>query len=104
VDKVGSTSTAVDLGALASVVMQRFQNEPTKAGAVLLRLQALGRLIANGNVPSNWLPNEGDGQGYVSMMAAAAVQPLVVVDDQVTFEREEFLKKALELSKTQGTA
>ena len=95
-----------NLEALMFMIARRFKNEPQKAGAVLLRMQALVRLLVNEGVPGWTLPKQPDGaiptQEWV--FAAAAVQPLIEVGKDVAFERDAFLKKVLELAETEGRA
>lgn len=95
-----------NLEALMYMIARRFKNEPQKAGAVLLRMQALVRLLVNEGVPGWTLPKQPDGaiptQEWV--FAAAAVQPLICVGKDVAFERDAFLKKVLELAETEGRA
>lgn len=95
-----------NLEALMYIIARRFKTEPQKAGAVLLRMQALVRLLVNEGVPGWTLPKQPDGaiptQEWV--FAAAAVQPLIEVGKDVAFERDAFLKKVLELAEPEGRA
>jgi len=88
------------------IIAQRFNKEPQKAGAVLLRIKALVRLLINEGVPGWTLPKQPDGGTPTRewVFAAAAVQPLIEVGKDVAFERETFLKKVLELAETEGSA
>jgi len=88
-----------DFETLMFIIARLFKGEPQKAGAVLLRMQALVRLW--------WtLPKQPDGaiptQEWV--FAAAAVQPLIEINNDAQFEREPFLDKALELAESEGNA
>ncbi|MEW6330271.1 MAG: hypothetical protein AB1560_02320 [Pseudomonadota bacterium] len=105
-DAEGVDAESRNLETLMYIIARRFKNEPQKAGAVLLRMQALAGLLIKEGVPSWTLPQQPDGAipTQESVLAAAAVQPLIEVGNNVTFEREPFLKKVLELSETEGHA
>lgn len=95
-----------DFEALIFMIAHFFKGEPRKAGAVLLRMQALARLLEEEGTPGWTLPKQPDGaiptQEWV--FAAAAVQPLVEIDNDARFERESFLSKVLELAESEGNA
>ena len=92
--------------ALMFMIARLYKGEPRKAGAVLLRMQALARLIDEEGAPGWTLPKQADGsiptQEWV--FAAAAVQPLVEVDNDARFEKQAFLAKVLELAEAEGNA
>ncbi len=95
-----------DLEALMFMIARLFKGEPQKAGAVLLRMQALARLLEEEGAPGWTLPKQPDGaiptQEWV--FAAAAVQPLIEINNDAQFEREPFLDKVLKLAESEGNA
>ncbi len=95
-----------DFEALMFMIACLFKGEPQKAEAVLLRMQALMRLLEEEGAPGWTLPKQPDGaiptQEWV--FAAAAVQPLIGINNDAQFEREPFLEKVLELAESEGNA
>ena len=89
---------------LMRLITKHFHGQPSKASAVLFRMQALASLLESKGAPGWALPPQKDGaiatQEWV--FAAAAVQPLVIIDEQPSFEHEAFLNKVLELAETEG--
>jgi len=95
-----------DFEALMFLIARHYKGEPVKAGAVLLRMQALARLVGDEGAPGWTLPKQADGSVATqeAVFAAAAVQPLVEIGNNARFEREPFLAKVLELAETEGRA
>jgi hypothetical protein len=73
--------------------------DPDKMEAVMFRLQALFRLLSDEGAPG-WTIALPDGVLLTPepVFAAAAIHPLIVLDDEVTFDRETFLVTVLELA------
>ena len=99
-------SDEIDFEALMVVIARLYKGEPRKAGAVLLRMQALARLIGEEGAPGWTLPKQPDGSIPTRewVLAAAAVQPLVESENDARFDKQAFLDKVLELSKEEGNA
>lgn len=95
-----------DLESLMFLIARIYKGEPQKAGAVLMRMQALVRLLADEGVSGWTLPKQPDGAIPVqeAVFAAAAVQPLVEIDNDARFDRSEFMDKVLELAESEGNA
>lgn len=73
---------------------------PDKAEALMFRVQALARFL-DGDLMKGWThPEAADGARWTSepVFAAAAVEPLVEVNNQLTFEPTSFKRKVLELA------
>ncbi len=95
-----------DLEALMYLIARNFKGEPAKAGAVLLRMQALVQLLNVEGVSGWTLPKQADGAIPVqeAVFEAAAVQPLVEIENDARFDRQLFLDKVLELAESEGNA
>ncbi len=100
----GEAEEARDLENIMFLIAKRFHGQPSKGSAVLFRLQALARLLEEHGAPGWALPPQADGaiptQEWV--FAAAAVQPLVLINEEPSFEHEPFLNKVLELAEVEG--
>lgn len=91
-----------DLAICTSVIV--FEKHPEKGKAVYFRLQALARLMKQDSL-KGWTITGAEEDGTFAngaVFAAAAEQPLMLVDGDVSFERESFLKRVLELAESQG--
>lgn len=78
-----------------AVVRKRFaNNEPEKGSAICFRFEAL----------TSFLASESNLQWDDALVAAAAVEPVVPIGDELTFEREPFLRRVLEFYASGGTA
>jgi hypothetical protein len=90
---------ARDLMAYA-IAARSFIRDPDKMEAVMLRLKALSRFVSNEGAPG-WTVSLPDGVVLTPepvFAAAAAVQPLIEVSDDVGFDRETFLARVLEIA------
>jgi hypothetical protein len=80
-------------------------NIPDKAKAILARLQALTVLIENDEL-KNWLLVDGTrvppAIARKALVSAATNHPLSIINGDVTFEKESFLRRILELAETLG--
>jgi hypothetical protein len=99
----------VGMGSLMSgwIVTKRLYEEiPDKAEAILARLKALSAMIRNGELDS-WLLGDTSGVppaiANKAIVSAAAVHPLTVVDGDIVFEKESFLRMILELAEPEGS-
>jgi|WetSurMetagenome_2_1015567.scaffolds.fasta_scaffold65806_4 hypothetical protein len=85
--------------------MKRFKDNSHKAAAVMIRLQALGRMIEKNDLHPWFLTNDPSFSASVAhraLISAAARHPLSLVNGDFVFDRESFLSKALELAKHAG--
>ena len=74
--------------------------EPEKATAIFFRMSALARLVETQNMQGWAMATVEPGQAFArpELLKAAAIYPLSVVDDEIGFDCEGLLAKALELS------
>jgi hypothetical protein len=83
-----------------------YDEAPHKAKAILSRLQALSVLIENDEL-RNWMLADGAGVApkiaHKALLSAAAHHPLSIINGEITFEKESFLRKILELSEHEGS-
>ncbi|NLT66125.1 MAG: hypothetical protein GXX84_05930 [Acidobacteria bacterium] len=85
--------------------VQLYDNDPDKAKAIIFRLQALARVIAESDL-DDWIL--GDRTGVIpaftigALLSAAADHPLCLEKGEVSFERQSFLSRALERAQPQG--
>lgn len=95
-----------DVGAVMYMITRRYKYDPSRAGAVLLRYQALVRLLEEEGLPGWELPaiNERPAAPTGALLAAAAIEPLVEIGNEVAFEHDAFIRKVLELSESAGEA
>lgn len=73
----------------------RFSNDPLKAGAILIRLITLMKLLDKENLLVWVHPERLTNRGffYNAIFAAAATLPLIrLANDEITFEREVFFQ------------
>ena len=105
-------TTARDIGvcpaAIGRIAEKRlYEASPDKAKAILVRLQALAALIRHDEL-KNWLLDDAicvmPAIANRALVSAAAEHPLAIVDGDITFERESFLRRILELAELEGSA
>jgi hypothetical protein len=86
--------------------MQLFITAPDKAKAIIFRLQALGLMIENDEL-MNWVRMDGDKAVPAIMqkalVSAAADHPLSLIDGDILFEKDSFLRRVLELAEPEGS-
>ena len=79
---------------------------PEKARAILCRLQALSQMIEDRDL-KHWLLSEGicvmPSIANKALVSAAAAHPLSLIDGDIKFEKESFLRRILELAETEGS-
>jgi hypothetical protein len=82
-----------------------FNNSPEKAKAIIFRLQALAEMIKK-NELGNWILGYGTSIkpaiAQKALVSAAANHPLSIINGDVSFEKESFLRSVLELAEPQG--
>jgi len=105
-------TTARDIGvcpaAMGRIAEKRlFEECPDKANAILIRLQALAALIRDDEL-KHWLLEDGvcvmPAIANRALVSAAAEHPLAIVNGDITFEKESFLRRILELAEPVGSA
>ena len=95
-----------DFETVMYIIADLYKGDPLKAGAVMFRMLALERLVIEEGAPGWILPMQPDGSipADKCVFAAAAVEPILEDGNEVKFERESFLKRALEYSEIEGNA
>jgi len=82
-----------------------FDNSPQQAKAIIFRLQALETMIANDEL-GDWILGYGTRImptiALKAMVSAAADHPLSIINGNVLFEKESFLRRILEFAEPQG--
>jgi hypothetical protein len=81
------------------VAIRLFPGKPEKVKSIMFRLEALARFIEDEGT-SGWalaLPS-GAVLTQKPVFAAAAIHPLIDKDNQLSFDRDSFLQKVLELA------
>ena len=82
-----------------------FDNSPEQAKAIILRLQALATMIANDEL-GDWIHGYGTSImpaiSLKALVSAAADHPLSIINGDVLFEKESFLRRILEFAEPQG--
>jgi len=82
------------------------EETPEKAKAILLRLQALSEIIED-DALKDWILADGIGVmpiiAHKAVVSAAADHPLSIINGDITFEKESFLRKILELAEPEGS-
>ncbi len=84
--------------------MQLFVTAPHKARAVIFRLQALAIMMENDQL-KGWLQPDGIGivpAAQKALISAVTNHPLSLIDGDISFEKESFLRRVLESAKPQG--
>jgi hypothetical protein len=77
-----------------------------KGLAIEFRMKAVARLFGT-EKPKGWthaIQPDGATPTHEAVFAAAAVEPLILIDGHVAFDRERFLNRVLELAEEEGTA
>jgi hypothetical protein len=83
-----------------------YKEIPDKAKAILIRLQSLSAMIENDDLKNWLLANETKVKptiANIALIAAAADHPLSIINGNITFEKESFLRKILELAEPEGS-
>jgi hypothetical protein len=84
-----------------------FNDSPEEAKAIIFRLQALAKMIANDEL-GDWILGYGTSMmptiALKAMISAAAYHPLSLINGDVLFEKESFLRKVLEFAEPQGNS
>ncbi len=77
-----------------------FSGEPDKAGVIMFRMLALARLVEEGEVREWILRQTSDGSVVAEkpLLAATAVQPLIVKDGGIGFDPVAFRNKVVEFA------
>jgi hypothetical protein len=77
-----------------------FSGEPDKAGVIMFRMLALARLVDEGEVREWILRQASDGSVVAEkpLLAATAVQPLIVKDGGIGFDPVAFRNKVVEFA------
>jgi hypothetical protein len=82
-----------------------FNNSPEKAKAIIFRLQALAIMIEKDEL-GDWILGYGTSImptiAQKALVSAAAHHPLSLINGDVSFEKESFLRSVLELADAQG--
>jgi hypothetical protein len=84
--------------------MQLFATAPQKARAVIFRLQALAIMMENDEL-KNWIQRGGTAvvpAAQKALISAVADHPLSLINGDVSFEKESFLRRILESAEPQG--
>jgi hypothetical protein len=87
-------------------VKKLYDEIPGKANAILARLEALSIMMKNDELKSWLLSDEISVMpaiAHKALVSAAAVHPLSIINGDITFEKESFLRKILEVSETLGS-
>ena len=94
-----------DPDATLFLIANEFKDDPQKAIAISLRMRALAQLIKEG-VPGWALPEQADGATPIRecVFAAAAVEQLIEIEGDARFEKNSFLRKAIEFAEMEGEA
>jgi hypothetical protein len=84
--------------------MQLFVAAPHKAKAIIFRLQALAVMMRNEEL-KNWVQADGVTivpAAHKALISAVADHPLSLIDGDVSFEKESFLRRILEFAEPLG--
>jgi hypothetical protein len=74
-----------------------------RAAAINFRFQALARLSGRPEFKSWSLPNrDGSAKIATSVLAAAASEPLIEIDGQLSFDADRFFKRLLAMTEGEG--
>jgi len=82
-----------------------FDGNRQKADAVLFRLSAFATLSSNNDLTA-WASRHGEDNSvsiHPAIFSAAACEPLIRIDGQISFKVDTFLKRVLEMAKTNGS-
>ena len=78
---------------------------PDKAKAILTRLQALSAMVQSDEL-KHWFLADGTSvmpAAHRAIVSAAAGHPLSIINGDITFEKESFLRRILELAEPEGS-
>jgi len=81
-----------------------FEALPHKAEAILTRLQALSEMMETDEL-KRWILSAGFSLmpvAHRALVSAAADHPLSIINGDITFEKESFLIRILELAESEG--
>jgi hypothetical protein len=83
-----------------------YEETPDKAKAILIRLQALSAIIKNDEL-KNWLLADAirvvPTIAHRALVSAAADHPLSIINGDIAFDKESFLRRILELAEPEGS-
>ena len=82
-----------------------FDGDRQKADAVLFRLSAFATLSSNNDLTA-WASRLGEDNIvsiHPAIFSAAACEPLIQIDGQISFKADTFLKRVLEMAKPSGS-
>lgn len=86
-------------------IKKLFDEIPEKAKAIIYRFQALSMMIENDEL-KNWLMADGGSVmpaiAHKALVSAAAIHPLSVINGEIAFEKESFLRRVLESADYEG--
>jgi hypothetical protein len=87
-------------------IKKLFDEIPEKAKAIICRFQALSMMIENDEL-KNWLLADGGSVmpaiAHKALVSAAAIHPLSVINGEIAFEKESFLRRVLESAEYEGS-
>lgn len=85
-------------------LVQRYPGQPYKACAIEFRMQAMSRVYEDGRIDGWTLPSDASGgvPTHDAVLAAAAAEPIALVDGRPGFDRRSFLDRVLEIATAQG--
>lgn len=88
------------------LLAKQFPRQHHRLMAIDYRLTAMSELFAKNVLPLGVLPQAADGSHTVQtcVFEAAALEPILVRDNEPFFEPSSFLKRVLELSDADGKA
>ncbi|MCC7548764.1 MAG: hypothetical protein IT532_13440 [Burkholderiales bacterium] len=86
-------------------LVQRHRGQPDKACALEFRMQALARVFEDGRIEGWTLPGDADRgiPTHHAVLAAAAMEPLVLIDGRPGFERHSFMARVLQFAPALGS-
>ena len=86
-------------------IKKLFDEIPEKAKAIIYRFHALSMMIENDEL-KNWLMADGGSVmpaiAHKALVSAAAIHPLSVINGEIAFEKESFLRRVLESAEYEG--
>lgn len=88
------------------LILNRYKGNPDKAQAIYFRMEALTRLLENEGAPGWTLPKTSEGAipTQEAVFAAAALEPLTRVGNEIGFDRSSFLRRVLAEADAEGNA
>ncbi len=87
------------------LIASMFKGQPLRAQAIYIRMESLAKIIESKSAPGWTLGKNENGLVLTrqELIDVAAVFPLSEVDEDIGFEKNGFLSKALELAESEGT-